>query len=268
MGRAIPHSTNKLLCFTTRMSASNADLVVAFDGHDVDAVSAALAAGADPSQPIDGKLATDWLLEQYTRSAALTECLRLIIDRGAEFRDPLIAPVVLNDPDAIRSAVAANPALLTHRTTLQSSFTSLCEATLLHVAAEFGHLDAARTLIELGADVNATAGIDPHGLGGHTPIFHTVNSHANRSAPLMRLLVDSGADCNKFVQGLTWGPGNSWETTFFDVTPISYCQFGLLPQMQRAELDIYDNIRYLFSAAARPAPPLANVPNRYLSEGH
>jgi len=250
------------------MSDPNEDLLAAFDGHCVEDVRTALAAGANPREPIRGKLATEWLLEQYSRSDSLQECLRLLIANDAEFLDPLIAPVVLNDPDAIRSAVQANPALLAHRTTLRSSFTSLENATLLHVAAEYGHLDAARTLIELGADVNAAAGVDQFGLNGHTPLFHTVNSNRNRSTPIMRLLVQSGADCQRMVTGVHWGQGYSWETTFFDVTPISYAQLGLLPQVHRREQDVYDNIRFLLSAAGRPVPPLANIPNRYLAEGH
>jgi hypothetical protein len=248
------------------MSDANADLLYAFDGHSVDDVRAALQAGADPSVPIQGKLATDWLLEQYWRSDRLQECLRLIIERGAKFRDPAIAPVVLDDSDAIRAAVWANPSLLAHRTSLQSSFASLEDVSLLHVAAEFGILNAARTLIELGADVNARAGVDAWGLNGHTPLFHAVNSNANRSAPIMRLLVEAGADCEFFVKGLHWGQGNPWETTFFDVTPISFAQFGLMPQVHRTEDDIYANIRYLLESADRPVPPLANVPNKYLQK--
>lgn len=250
------------------MSNPNEDLLAAFDGHRVDDVRAALAAGADPRAPIQGKLATDWLLEQYARSDALQDCLRLLIDHGAEFRDPLIAPVVLNDPDAIRVAAQAHPSFVAHRTTLPSTFTSLENVTLLHVAAEYCQLDAARTLIELGADVNAAAGVDQFGMNGHTPLFHTVNSNRNRSAPIMRLLVQSGADCERLVKGVHWGQGYSWETTFFDVTPISYAQLGLLPQVHRREQDVYDNIRFLLSAAGRPVPPLANIPNRYLVEGH
>ena len=84
----------------------------------------------------------------------------------------------------------------------------------------------------------------------------------------MRLLVQSGADCERLVKGVHWGQGYSWETTFFDVTPISYAQLGLLPQVHRREQDVYDNIRFLLSAAGRPVPPLANIPNRYLVEGH
>ena len=53
-------------------------------------------------------------------------------------------------------------------------------------------------------------------------------------------------------------------TTFFDVTPISYAQMGLMPQVHRRDADIYANIRRLLNASGRGVPPLDNVPNRYL----
>ena len=67
------------------------------------------------------------------------------------------------------------------------------------------------------------------------------------------------------LRGVTWGKGFEWETTLFDVTPISYAQFGLLPQVNRLERDIYDNIKLLVAASGRQVPPLKNVPNRYLN---
>jgi hypothetical protein len=45
-------------------------------------------------------------------------------------------------------------------------------ATLLHVAAEYGFLDAALLLLDRGADVNARATIDSNGVGGQSPMFH------------------------------------------------------------------------------------------------
>jgi hypothetical protein len=112
--------------------------------------------------------------------------------------------------------------------------------------------------------VNATAAVDEHGLNGHTPLFHTVNSIANRSEPVMRLLLGAGANPGVRLAGISWGKGFEWETTFFDVTPVSYAQVGLMPQVHRRERDIYANIRLLLEASGRRAPPLANVPNRYL----
>src|SRR5262249_47890131 len=159
------------------MSTADESLLAAFDGHHVEDVRAALDAGADPSSPIRGKAPVYWLLEEYTRSDRLAACLRLLFERRAMLDDPAVAPVLRNEPDAIRAAVRATPSLLEHRTTLTSAFTSMVGVSLLHVAAEYGHMDAARALVEAGADVNATAAVDEHGLNGHTPLFHTVNSH-------------------------------------------------------------------------------------------
>lgn len=239
-------------------------LLSGFDGHDVESVRAALQAGADACSPVRGKPPIQWLLEEYTRSDRLGDCLRLLFERGAVLPDPLIAPVLLNDADGIKDAVTATPALLEHRTTLVSAFTSLVGVSLLHVAAEYGNLNVARALVEAGADVNARAEVDEVGLNGHTPLFHTVNSNQNRAEPIMRLLLEAGARVDVRLAGISWGKGYPWETTFFDVTPISYAQMGLLPQVHRKEHDIYANIECLVRAAGRTVPPLENVPNRYL----
>jgi hypothetical protein len=106
---------------------------------------------------------------------------------------------------------------------------------------------------------------DEVGLNGHTPIFHTVNSIGNGSEPIMRLLLSAGARTDVHLKGLTWGKGHQWETTFFDVTPISFAQMGLLPQVHRSVRDIYSNIKLLLEAAGRQVPPLGNVPNRYIA---
>src|SRR5262249_43540304 len=126
------------------MATADQGLLSAFDGHAIECVRAALDAGADACSPIRGKLPVNWLLEEYTRSDRLPTCLRSLFGRGAVLDDPAVAPVLLNDPDAISAAVKSNPSLLEHRTTLTSAFTSLVGVSLLHVAAEYGHLEAAR----------------------------------------------------------------------------------------------------------------------------
>ena len=246
------------------MTAANAAFLDAIERHSVDALSAILDAGCDVRAPIDGKSAINWLTEMYTRSDRFPDCLRLLIQHGAVLDDSRIAPVLLDDAEALTDALRADPTLITHRTSMVAAFTPLVGASLLHVAAEFGHVKATRVLLDLGADVEARAAIDEHGLDGHTPIFHTVNSNDNRSAPVLDLLLDAGAAPDVRVRGITWGKGFEWETTCFDVTPISYAQLGLLPQMHRREPDIYANVRRLLAAAGRTVPPLDNVPNRYL----
>ena len=246
------------------MSNAEEAFVNATECHCLEDIRAIMDAGLPADSRIRGRSLINWLTEMYSRSDRFTDCLRFLLARGAPLDDPLIAPVLLNDAKALTSAIRADPALLDHRITLVSAFTPLVDASLLHVACEYGHLDAARALLALGADPNATAAVDEFGLNGHTPLFHTVNSNANRSEPIMRLLLDAGARADIRLPGITWGKGFEWETTCFDVTPVSYAQMGLLPQFQRRENDIYSNIKYLLEALDRKIPPLDNIPNRYL----
>ena len=242
---------------------ANAQLLSAFDGHDVDGVREALKAGATANEPIRGKLPVYWLLEEYHRTDRLGPCLPLLFDHGAVMDNNALRAVLLNDAARLRTLAGTDPNVLTHRVSLRSAFTSLSDVTLLHVAAEYGNFEAARALVELGADVNAAAGVTNERLNGHTPIFHTVNSNANRSAPIMDLLLGAGARCDVRLDGIEWGKGYEWETIFFDVTPISYAQFGLMPQVHRREAEIYANIKKMLSASGR-AISLENIPNKYL----
>ena len=94
----------------------------------------------------------------------------------------------------------ANPDLLYQRFpdldfgTTAARMLTLRGGTLLHVAAEFQNLDAARLLLDRGADVNATAVIDETGVGGQTPIFHAATQPNDAGLPLVQLLVEHGAD--------------------------------------------------------------------------
>ena len=246
------------------MTARFDDLLRAFEGHSVAGIRAALDGGLDIDGPIDGKTPVNALIEMYYRSDRFADCLRLMLARGARLDDPKTEAVLLNDPIALEAAVRQDGRLLEHRTSMLCAFTPLVGASLLHVAAEYGHLEVARKLLELGADVDARAATDAFGMNGHTPLFHTVSSNANRSAPVMKLLLQAGARTDILLAGITWGQGFEWETTCLDITPITYAQFGLLPQMQRTEQDCYENVKVLLGASGRPVPPLDNVPNRYL----
>lgn len=240
-------------------------LLEILETHDTDALRLVLDAGCDPNADLDGAPAIQRLVEMYLRSNRFAPCLRLMLDHGGRLADPHIAPVLLNDTDGIESALQDDPEWLRHRVSVPSAFTPLEDATLLHLACEYGHLEAARCLITHGADVDAPAGTDVFGFNGHTAIFHTVNSNANRSAPLMELLLVHGARVDRMLKGLWWGKGFEWETLLFDVTPISFAQSGLLPQFHRNEAQVYDNIRKLSEAAGRPFPEGLNVPNRYVA---
>ena len=157
------------------------------------------------------------LTEMYSRSDAFPDCLRLLLERGAVLDDPRLAPVLLDDADMLTAALRKDPALIHHRTTMASTFTPLDGASLLHVAAEYGNANAVRVLIEAGADVNARAAVDAHGLNGHTPLFHTVNSAWNRSAPILEALLDAGAAPHPTAR-ITWVAGSNGRDVLDDAT--------------------------------------------------
>lgn len=239
-------------------------LLRSFEGHDIAAVRAALESGADAVSAVRGKTPVEWLLGEYTRSDRLKECLEILVSHGSSLPDPLLLPVLTDDEPGLRRLLSESSSLIRHRTSLESAFVSLEGVTLLHVAAEFGCRAAAKALIDAGADVNARADTDGDGCNGHTPIFHAVNSNANRSEPIMRMLLEAGAATDLKLDALYWGKGYEWETVFFDVTPLSFAQMGLLPQVHRKETDIYANIRKMRSAAGKAELILRNVPNAYL----
>jgi hypothetical protein len=240
-------------------------LLGALETHDLAGLVRLHTAGTDLAAPVRGKTAVQWLLEMYLRGDAFAPCLRFLLAHGGALPDAALAPVLLDDVEGLRAALRADPAFPARRFDLVSAFTPLLAATPLHVAAEFGHLAAANALLAAGADVEARAATAADGGDGHTPLFHTVSSIRDHCAPVMRALLAAGARTDVRSPALTWGRGFEWETTLYDVTPISYCQAGLLPQVHRREADVYRNLAALLAAARRPAPSLANVPNRYLA---
>jgi hypothetical protein len=239
-------------------------LLGAFETHNLDEIRQALDGGISPVDPIKGKPPVEHLIEMYLRSDRFPACLQLLLDRGATVPDPKVLPVLLNDAAGVTAAVRADPSLLQYRVDMVSAFTPLAGATLLHVACEYGHLAAAKALVDAGADVNAPAAKNEFGMNGHTPLFHTVCSILNYSEPVMRLLLDAGARVDVRLDGIVWGKGFEWETNVFDMTPVSYAQCGLLPQFHRKERDIYGIVKRLLEAGGRTVPPLGNVPNKYL----
>ena len=243
------------------------EFLVACEVHSVARLRAVLDAGFDVHAPVDGVRPVTALVEMYSRSDAFPACLAVLLEAGGTLEDPQLAPVLLNDPDGLRAALAADRGLVHYRTSLRCAFTPLEGVTLLHVAAEYGHRAVAEVLVGHGADVEARAAVDRDGLNGHPPLFHTVNSNRNRAAPVMALLLAHGARTDVMLRGVTWGRGFPWATTCFDVTPIGYAQLGALPQFQRDEADLAANVRAMLTAAGRPVPTELNVPNQYLRGG-
>lgn len=243
------------------------DLLGAFEVHSPEQIRDALRRGADPVAPVGGKAPLSWLIEMYPRSSRFAACLREMFEAGAELGDRYLEALLLDDGPLLRSALEGSEGDLERRFDLECAYTSLHGVSALHLCAEYGSIECARVLLELGLDVDVRAEVDRDGLGGQTPLFHTVNSNRNHCRPLMELLVESGAAVDVRLRGLRWGAGCDWETVVFDCTPITYAQCGLYPQFHRLEEHVHSNVDYLYRRRFGVAAPRHNVPNRYVSEG-
>ncbi len=241
------------------------DLLGAFEVHSPETIRTVLRAGQSPIALIKGKTPIGCLIEMYLRSSKFRDCVRVMLEAGAVIEDPVLQAVLLDDVITLRRLMK-NPRIKTDRKfDLDCTFTPLKGASALHVCAEYNSLKCAAALIKAGANLNARAAVDADGFGGHTPIFHTVNSHDNYSRPMMELLARAGAKLDLRLKGLVWGSGFPWETALFDVTLLSYTQCGLHKQFQRREEDIYSNLAYLYRKLNGTNAPVRNVPNRYLA---
>ncbi|MFM2123577.1 MAG: hypothetical protein RL328_28 [Acidobacteriota bacterium] len=234
------------------------DLLEAFELHSPAGIRKALKRGLSPIARLRGKTPVEHLIEMYTRSPKFAECLRVLLDAGAEIGDSLLRAVLLDDADGLPTD-EVNRAL-----DVVSAYTCCRGVTALHLCAEFNSVRCARALLAAGADVNARAALDADGFGGQPPIFHAVNSNGNYCRPMLELLVDAGADLEARLKGLKWGEGFDWETVLFDVTVFSYAQCGLYKQFHRDERDIYGNLALMYERRYGSVAPIRNVPNKYL----
>ena len=162
--------------------------------------------GADPNCARVGRkypdTALDYVIGTYARSNELAECIDLLLGAGGVGRRniPAVMEILRGRIDRLRQLLDEDPSLVSRRfSELDFGGTayrrlSLEGGTLLHVAAEFGNIEAAQLLVERGADINARAEVGKPGLNGQSPIFHATTQFQDFGLSVVRFLVKHGAD--------------------------------------------------------------------------
>jgi hypothetical protein len=232
--------------------------------HSVEGIKECFANGVNPNDHYKGEPLIYELTSEYARGPKFKECVRAFVDHGLVFEDKMLLSVLLDDASALDLRLIKKPEAVQEKYSLRCAYTPIYEASLLHICAEFNHVSCAEILVKHGADINAKAGIDKHGFGGQTPIFHTVNQNLDQSREMLNYLLSKSADLHITVAGLIWGKGYVWQTLIPSVNPISYAMMGLLPQMHRNETVISNTVSHLLKAAYEIEYLPQNVPCAYL----
>lgn len=233
--------------------------------HSVEGIRRYFDQGGNPNEVHKGTALFTTMVEMYFRSPRFKDCVQVFIDRGLEFEDKALLAVLTNNDENLEELLKADRDIVSRRyTRYNNTFTPLTGGTLMHFCAEYNCVACAEVLLQYGADINAKAGLDKLGFGGHTPIFHTVNQVLNNSKQMMHWLLDNGADLNITVKGLIWGKGYEWETFIPSVNPVSYAMMGLLPQMHRKDTVVAETVSLLIKHAYDIDYMPGNIPNAYL----
>ena len=241
-------------------------LIVAIELHSVQGIRECFENGISPNDEYNNQPLIYELTSEYTRTPGFKDCVKTFVDYGLQFDDKILLSVLLDDAAFLDNQLNLYPGAVTKNYTLRCAYTPLQEVSLLHICAEFNHLSCVKVLVEHGADINARAGIDEHGFGGQTPVFHTVNQNGNNSIDVLNYLLSKNVDLQIIVAALIWGKGYEWETLIPAVNPVSYAMMGLLPQMHRNEVVISRVVSQLLEAAYGIKYTSQNVPNAYLKK--
>jgi ankyrin repeat protein len=243
-------------------------ILYAAETHSVNTIKQYFKDGGSPNEVNDGMPVFTMMVEMYARGPSFKDCVQAFIDAGLEYDDQALLAVLAHDTERLTKALKDDASAVNRTYTLyNNTYTPLTGGTLMHFCAEYNSIDCAKVLLQHGADVNAKAGYDECGFGGHTPIFHTVNQNGNSSVEMLYFLLENGADLNITVKGLIWGRGYEWETFIPSVNPVSYAMMGLLPQFHRKEQTIMDVVSLLIKHAYGIDYISGNVPNAYLVRG-
>ncbi len=164
--------------------------------------------GANPNCARAGRRypdgALDYVMQSYWRTADLARCIDLLLEAGATTRyvEPAVFDLLRGRLDLLAGHMDADAGLVQRRfpdldigATAMRRLT-LRGGTLLHVAAEYCNAEAARLLLDRGADANARAALDGAGVGAQTPLFHAASQFDDKGLEVATVLLERGADAS------------------------------------------------------------------------
>jgi ankyrin repeat protein len=157
--------------------------------------------GANPNCDRPGRryagTALDFVIASYWRSTDLGVCIDMLFDAGGvtRYKVPGLLETLRGRLDQLEQRLDEDASLVGRRfAELDFGGTAMRRltlhgGTLLHLAAEYCNLEAARLLLDRGAEVNA-----PAAGTGQTPIFHAASQFDDKGLAVTELLLDHGAD--------------------------------------------------------------------------
>lgn len=182
-------------------------------------------------------------LETYARDpAGKHAALKIFAQQGHTFPDTPLMAVHRGDFERLKEFLRRDPELLDRRFSLTEIYppalgcakdgrsgmhwTPIDGTTLLHIAIDFDDLELFELLLARGADVNARAGVDADGFGGHTPIFNAVVSHGRNQGSMAKTLLERGASTTaraSLRKFLDWRETPQWHQAQ-NVTPSEWAK--------------------------------------------
>ena len=117
------------------------DIVEYIELHDVDGIGKCFESGLDPNSLFRNEPLIYELTSEYTRGPRFKDCVKTFIDHGLKFEDKALLAVLANDPTQLQRLISADKQLVSKRYSLRCAYTPLHQATLLHICAEFDHVE-------------------------------------------------------------------------------------------------------------------------------
>jgi ankyrin repeat protein len=159
-------------------------------------------------------------------------CIEILLRHRAivapEITPPMLA-IHRGDVGTLADLVDRDASLLSkHFSNMPYGNIDLRGATLIHLAAEFGEIECLDALLDRGVNINLVAEVID-GVGGQTPIFHTIATNQGSSSQTLEHLVHRAGQQIDVSHRATFRLYGEVQTT--PVTPLEYAEAASGPEV-------------------------------------